>query len=528
VDTAVEPLIALLLVAFGVGLLARRFRLPYTLALVVAGLALGFLDVEAFKAIRLTPDLLFVLLLPPLLFEASFHLDWTRFRRDAPLTFLLAVPGPIIATTITATLTMVLLRAFGWESFGWTEAFLLGAIVSPTDPVSVLSLFRALDVDRRLHLLVEGESLLNDGIAVVLFLIVAATAGLAVRSDAPSILSMHDAVLYGLRTFFWMAGGGIAIGSLVGLAASAVTRAIDDHLVEVALTAIVAWGSFLVAESVQASGVLACVAAGVVHGNVGARRSMSPTTRMAVIDFWEFMAFFANTLVFLLVGLELDLGTLSTVVVPIVLALGAVLVARIAVVTLAWGAARASRRLDDIPLRWVPVLVWGGIRGSVSMVLVLGLPYGLESRNFLVVLVFGVAAASLLLQGLTMRPLVTRLGLSGTATPNSIERAWTERMMASRALAEIDRWVDDGRLAPNDAERIREPYTRTRADATRTLDSAGEGAKGRLLEQARRHLVAIERDVLDEAVIDGVASDPVARALGDEIARKREAISSDS
>ncbi len=100
-------------------------------------------------------------------------------------------------------------------------------------------------------------------------------------------------------------------------------------------------------------------------------------------------------------------------------------------------------------------------------------------------------------------------------------------MIASRALAEIDRWVDDGRLAPGDAENIREPYDLTRTNATRTLESAGDDAKGRLLEQARRHLVAIERDVLDEAVIDGIASDPVARALGDEIARKREGLGAD-
>lgn len=519
-DDAIKPLMALFLVAAAVGMVARRFKLPYTLALVLTGLGLGLLHVPALEEIHLTPDLLLVLLLPPLLFEASFHLDWRRFRRDGLLTLVLAGPGVLVSTGITAALTWAGFRALGVDGLDLGAAFLFAAIVSATDPVSVLALFKAFRVDRRLYALVEGESLLNDGVAVVLYLIVAGVVGVHVGHEAPELTTTGDALLYGTRTFLWMAGGGVCVGGLVGLASSAVTRAIDDHLVEVTLTAIVAWGSFVLAESVHASGVLACVTAGIVHGNVGARLGMSPTTRVAVIDFWEFLAFFANTLVFLLIGLELDVTQLFVSALPIAVAWAAVLVARIAVASLGWGTARFSTLVDPIPRTWVPVLAWGGVRGSLSMVLVIGLPADYPARPVLVPLVFGVTAATLLVQGLTMARLLRRVGLLGRASDPAAERARTRRLMASRALAEIAHLVEDGRLGAAAAAELRARYA-----AIPDADTANPEVDRLDLREFGSHLIAVERNALHEAAQEGIASEAVIAEVQQDIARRREALS---
>jgi CPA1 family monovalent cation:H+ antiporter len=496
-------------------MIARRFDVPYTLALVLAGLALGLLQLRTFAGVHLTPHLLLTLLLPPLLFEASFHLDWRRFRRDAPITLALAGPGVLVSTAVTAAATWGAFRALGLQGLDAGAACLFAAIVAATDPVSVLALFKALEVDRRLYLLVEGESLLNDGVAVVMFLIVAGVLGVSVGYDTPEIGSAGDAVLYGVRTLLWMGGGGVVVGALVGLASSAVTRVIDDHLLEVTLTVIVAWGSFVAAESVHASGVLACVAAGVVHGNVGARFGMSPATRVAVIEFWEFLAFFGNTLVFLLIGLELEVRGLVAVAVPIGLGWFAVQIGRIAVVGFGYGAARALSGVEPLPSRWAPVLVWGGLRGSLSMVLVIGLPPDYPARGLLLPLVFGVTGLTLLVQGLTMRRVLGAAGLLGAVRDPATEEVRTRRVIAARALAEIDRLVLEGRLGEAAADRLRSPYRREVAPSPE-VDAAD-------VREAERQLIAVERDALHEAVHDGLASASVVARLQGELAARREA-----
>jgi CPA1 family monovalent cation:H+ antiporter len=306
------------------------------------------------------------------------------------------------------------------------------------------------------------------------------------------------------------------LGAVVGLASSAVTRAIDDHLVEVTLSAIVAWGSFVAAESVHASGVLACVTAGVVHGNVGARTGMSPTTRVAVIEFWEFMAFFANTLVFLLIGLELEIPRLLLVAAPITLAWTGVLLARVAVASMGWGVARVSPRVDPFPRSWIPVLAWGGVRGSLSMVLVIGLPADYPARALLVPLVFGVTGATLLVQGLTMARLLRWLGVSPRPGDPAIERARTRRLVTSRVLAEIERLQAAGRLGAEAAGELAGRYAGP--------EDASEADVRRLdLHEVGPHLLAVERDALHEAAQEGLASTSVISALQHDLAQRREA-----
>lgn len=515
---AVEVLL-LLLVGCVVGLTARRFRLPYTLALVVAGIGLGFVDPHQLSAFELNADLLFTFLLPALLFEAALHLDARDFVKNAFPIVTLAVPGVLISMLATSALLFAMLSALTPQiPFGWTEALLFGAVIAATDPISVLALFKELGVERRLYLLVEGESLLNDGVAVVLFLIVAAAGGVALGHGREHV-ELHGAAeiaVYGVRTFAWMGGGGVLLGIIFGGLASVALRYFDDHLVETTITTIVAYGSFLFAEQLGCSGVLSTVAAGVVTGSYGTLYGMSTRTRLAVEDFWEYAAFLANTLVFLLVGIELQIAPLLADALPIALAFAATVIGRALAVYLALPVTMWSG--SQIPLPWAHVLWWGGLRGSLSMVLVLGLPADFPARDLLIHLVFGVVSASLFLQGLTVAPLLAALGMSRTRSEEArkIESERAKLIASGRALHQLQRLEEESLVSQQVAAKLRAFYERRRADAKSSLGELVEKADSlvaqEILEAALR-LVDVEREAVREASRADVVSDEAAAII---------------
>ncbi|MCA9488666.1 MAG: sodium:proton antiporter [Myxococcales bacterium] len=510
---AVEVLL-LLLVGCVVGLTARRFKLPYTLALVVAGIALGFVDPHQIQAFELNAALLFTFLLPALLFEAALHLDIRDFMRNAwPIT-MLAIPGVMVATVATSAVLYALIGATGLNpAFGWTEALLFGSVISATDPISVLALFKELGVQRRLYLLVEGESLLNDGVAVVLFLIVAAVAGVEVGEHAhPHLAGWGDIAVFGIRTFIWMGGGGVLIGLMVGGLASVALRYFEDHLIETTITTIVAYGSFMAAEAIGCSGVLSTVTAGVITGSYGTLHGMSTRTRLAVNDFWEYAAFLANTLVFLLVGIELQVGPLVADIVPVALGVVATLMGRGLAVYL-------GGPLCGIPRSWSHVLWWGGLRGSLSMVLILGLPHDFQGRDVLIHMVFGAVSASLFLQGLTMAPLLRRLGLSQEKSERALSREVhrAELVAIVRAQKELEHLEHEGLVSAPVAERLRGWYDQRRDEARTSLKEvvigADELAAQELLEAVLR-LTDVEREAIRHAThADAVGVEAAERAL---------------
>lgn len=411
-EHAAIQILLLLLVGCLVALVARRFQLPYTLALVVAGIVLGFVEIEELEVFHLTSEVLFTFLLPALLFEAAFHLDFEDFKKNAVPILSLALGGIAVSAGLTGVLLWAALIPTGLApAVSLAVISLFAVVIAATDPISVLALFKSLGVQRRLYLLVEGESLLNDGVAVVLFVIVAAVFGVHVGHGAH--VELHttlDIVRYGLTTFVLMSGGGVLVGAATGLLLSTLMRQFDDHLVEITLTTVVAFGSFLLAEELGCSGVLSTVTAGVVTGSFGAKFGMSTRTRLAVEDFWEYAAFVANTIVFLLVGLVLHIEDLVADVGLVLVAFLATVLARAAAVYGTWPTLRGLGQ--DLPWSWSHVLVWGGLRGSLSMVLVLGIDPSFAGRETLIHLVFGTVAASLFLQGLTVGPLLSRLGLS--------------------------------------------------------------------------------------------------------------------
>lgn len=437
IDQIAKIIIGMLFLASIVAILVRRFHIPYTVTLVVVGLAAalllveglpGFFDVDTLRSL-LVPEVIMALLVPPLLFEAATHIRLRDLTLDLPLILAFAIPGMV--------LTMLLVGAivFWGTPLSWGMALVFGALISATDPVAVVALFRSLGVSKRLTILLEGESLFNDGTAIVVYNLMIAMVLGAEKVTATNIVI----------SFITVAGGGFVVGALVSSVIARIIQLVDDHLIEITLTAVAAYGSYLIAESFHVSGVLAVVAAGLVTGSIGPR-GMSPTTRISLFNFWEFAAFFANSLVFLVIGLVIDLQGVIAHFGIIMLAIIAVLLARAVII---YSFALINRRIET---RLQHVLWWGGLRGAISLALALGLPQTLnkglalmnsaqplnnpslaEMASLIQVMAYGVVLFTLLVQGTTMRSLVTRLQLAQHSPSEAAYEQHHARTVSARA-----------------------------------------------------------------------------------------------
>ncbi|TLU72508.1 cation:proton antiporter [Lichenicoccus roseus] len=389
-DHAILGLGVILLVASLVAMLSRLAHLPYSVGLVLAGIALPFMQTGL--DFRLTRDLIFEVLLPPLVFEAALQLRWRPFRDALPVTLMLAFAGVAIATAV---VTGALHLLLGWS---WIAAGLFGVLIAATDPVAVIAAFKELHVVPRLGMLVESESLLNDGAAAVGFGILLAVQG----GDASGAVAVAGSLL-------WTVLGGVAAGAVVAGGVLLLVGRTDDHLVETTLTTIAAYGSFILAEHLGMSGVLATVTAGLLVGNVGRRGAISEGTRGWLFDFWAFAAFLANSVVFILIGAQGARHPASLFTPDALIAIAAVLLGRaLAVYPVCLLFSRSRLRVDA---RHQHVLVWGGLRGALGLALALALPDTLPERGALVAVAFAVVAFSIFVQGMTMPWLIRRLRL---------------------------------------------------------------------------------------------------------------------
>jgi CPA1 family monovalent cation:H+ antiporter len=390
--------LVLLAVAAAVAVLSSRARLPYAIGLVLAGLLLG--NLMRYDGPHLSKDLLFLIVLPGLLFEAAFQLHFAAVWRARALILSLAIPGLVIATLLTALMVWWGVNLLVPGTIEFIGALVFGALISATDPISVLAIFRTLGVDPRLAVVVEAESLFNDGTAIVVFTIVL---GMAAGGD----FSVGAALWEFVRVTVLALG----VGAVVGVGVSLLTRSINDPMVEITLTVLSAYGAFIVGELLGLSGVIACVVAGMVTGNWGAAHGMQAATRAAVDAFWSYTAFVLNSLVFLLMGLEINVTTMAHYVPEILIGWVAITAARAALVYSKYLIMKIARR-DGLPWSWATVLTWGGLRGGLSMVLALSLPRDFAHRDLILHMTFGVVLLTLLVQGLTIRPLLRRLGLA--------------------------------------------------------------------------------------------------------------------
>jgi Na+:H+ antiporter len=394
IEAGVDLFALMLLGAAILGIVAWRINLPYAVVLVLGGLV-----VEQFHVVdlpQLEPRVLLFVFLPPLLFDAAFRLDDVQLRRLAQPVLWLAVPGTVATAAIVGIILYAVLH------MGLAEALLFGSIVSATDPVAVVGVFRHLDAPRRLAVLVEGESLINDGVAITLY---TATIGLATggNTDVPGALGL----------FVREVVGGVGIGIVMGVIFSRLTATIDDHMIEMTLSTALAYGSYLAAQWIGTSGALACVAAGLIHGSYGREVGMSERTRRLLDDLWEYFGFVVNALVFLLVGFSSNLAALVASAGPVLVSISSVVIARVLVVMIPPELLRLTGRIRLVTSKGErAVLIWGGLRGALTITLALALPSNIPDRQLLIAMAFGVVLFTLLVQGVTLSGVIQRTGLA--------------------------------------------------------------------------------------------------------------------
>jgi CPA1 family monovalent cation:H+ antiporter len=407
------PTLLVLFVAFLAAMplivvVSGKLRLPYTVALVLVGLVVSALPIH--QAFTVSPELVVTALLPGLVFEAAFRLDGDELRRTFGGVAILAVPGVLVTAGVVA---FVLHAATGLPL---NEAFLVGAIVSATDPVAVVSTMRRLSAPRRLVTLVDAESLFNDGTAALVFVVALAMLG----SNPPTLAENAIQFVVGL-------GGSVAIGALAGLLISRALKTTSDHLVELTLTLLAAYGTYLLADLVHMSGIIASVVAGIVIGTYGRREGMSRRAQEQIDAIWEFLAFVLTGAAFLLIGIAIPLGALATAAVPIAWGVAAVLIGRaIVVYGLLGGAARLERRIGIVPalpLSWLHVMNWTGLRGAVATALALSIPEGTPDRELLQGIVFGIVLFTLVVQATTAERVLRWAGVRSEPEPAAPEPA---------------------------------------------------------------------------------------------------------
>jgi len=412
---AIRIFVVLVTAASVVGLVARRIRLPYVVGLVLLGLAAGYVLPEVSREI--TPDLVLAVLLPGLIFEASFRTPLEPFRWAVSRVVILAVPGVILTALVVA----VLVHLGTGISLG--SGLLVGAMVCATDPAAVVATFRRVAAPDRLRTLVEGESLLNDGTSLVIFVV-------ALRIVTGGLGAM-DAAIFFVTTLTVS----VLIGGVLGFVTVQVLRTLDDHVLEATITIACAYGAAVIADGLGESGIVATAVAGLVVGTYGRRVALSVETEQALDEVWEVAAFVLAAIIFLIVGAAIPLPRLVADAGPVAWGVLAVVLARLltvygllgfgerALVRLARGRGSVARGVlaaasarwsplprsegpDVVPLAWLHVLAFAGLRGAVTIALALALPASLPDRAAIQTLTFGIVVVTLLVFGLLAGPFV--------------------------------------------------------------------------------------------------------------------------
>ena len=428
-------LLGLLSIACLSAIALRRIHFPYTVGLVIVGLLIGFLGdrvqgVEILTRLNLSHDTILFIFLPPLIFESALNLNARLLLRNITPVLVLATVGLLMAMGIVAAL-MVWLTPLSWQ-----EALLFGALISATDPVAVIALFKELGVPNQLVVLVEGESLFNDATAIVTFNLILAAAA----------MTTNNVVLEGLGLFLMSFLGGIAVGAaFAGAMSYLLVIAHRNPFIQGTLSAILAFATFIVAEhSLHVSGVIAVMSAGMITSWI-VSVELSPDSRQFLNELWEFLSFLTNSLIFLLVGIQSaqvlrEVSGMSPLFSALAVAIIAVIVSRTAVVFLLIPIVNRIHTAPAISRSEQSVLVWGGLRGAVGLALALSLERDTVDGQLLVALTLGVALFTLLVPGTTIGALLSRLNLNKSSVTDRLETAEaiiTADRKALKALANL-------------------------------------------------------------------------------------------
>jgi len=477
----------ILAVGSAVAIGAKRIGVAYNVALVLVGLVVALLGV--LPRAPLDPELVLVGMLPVLVFQGALSANADHLRESKSAILALAIPGVALSLVGTAAVATWAL------DLPFTTALVLGALLAITDTVSVLLAFRAVRVPLRLAAIMEGESLFNDGTALVL---VATTAAVAVGGDAEP-LAISRSLLFAL-------GGAIVFGIVFGVVGAMVLRATPDHLTAVLVSLVVCFGVALASENAHASPVIAVVIVGLVLGHA-ARRSLPPSRVLALQSFWETIVFALNVLIFLLVGMQLDAAALFAEAPAILIAMGAMHAGRALAVYGSFGALRLVSK-DPVPFKWQHVMMIGNIKGALSMAAVLALPDSVPFKARLVTIVFGVTFLTLVGQALPFARLLKMLGVVVHTTDARIERARARLVEARSGQKELDTLLHAGLVSRRaHAERMarlqREVLEAEKTLRASELESSDDHLDLAVLDAQRGALVeAGQRGILESDAVD--------------------------
>src|SRR5436190_10595577 len=501
-----EVLLFLLLCALALGWASRRFGLPYPIALVVGGGLLGF--VPRLPQLDFDPQFLLVRVLPPILYQAALLTSWRDFKANLRTISLLAI-GLVLATTLVVGAALKALI----PEIPWAAALVFGAIVSPPDAVAATAILSRLSMPRRIVTVLEGESLVNDASGLVLY-------KFAVAAVLSGTFSLADASI----EFVLISAGGIAIGMLLGGLFVLLHRYLGDPFIEVLLSLSVPYMAYVLAESVGASGVLAVVAAGLLRGRYSPAM-VSAEMRILARSVWNILVFMLNSLIFILIGVQLSavVGRLEgytgwdRAAYGLALSMVAIVV-RFAWVYFAeylpaWISRFSGKKSEQLLPGEAFIVSWCGMRGIVSLAAALALPIELPQRDLIIYLTFVVILVTLVVQGLTLAPLIRRLKLGSDHSVRDEQRL-ARLSMCKAALAAIDRSAGEGNVVPEVVERIRAEFAERTASGSLVEQMSGSYAPPTRLRLAAVHAA---RKELIRLWQEGAISDEVLHHLEEDL-----------
>ena len=499
----------LLIITSAVAMLTKKINLPYTIVLVSVGVILGYL--KLINTPHLSKDMLYYIFLPPLIFQTAIHLSFNDLRRDFPVILTLVIPGVILSTVVTGYVFLGIGEDIFKQNVDLNVGLLFGAAVAATDPIAVISIFEKLGVPRRLRFLVDSESLLNDGTSIVIFTIV-------LELINHKLSSMN----FALADFFFVVGVGLLVGYFIGLITDEIIKRTDDPMVVITLTTVAAYFSFIFADKLGVSGVMSTVAAGLVIGQRSLLNPIYPTIKLTTETFWDYGAFLANSLIFLIIGFSINLSLLYKFWPLVLIAYIAMMFARFIVVFFTWGS--FFKTSYKFPFSWSVVMGWGGIRGALTMVLALSLPDSFKYKEVIVTMVFGVVLLSIFIQGITVPFIIKFFKLNASNEEIfQFEELKTKTSILQHIITELNEMKNKMLITQKVYDELLKEYRQNLENLNEKMQNftfSTEDIKNEEILKFKRELFMKEKQYLIDLYHNGAVSRKVYKKLSDEMDAK--------